>query len=99
MIHAEQMEQSVQHQNSKFIPQAVLQPGGLLPCASHRNSQIPRSASVPCRKGEYVGRIIAAEELSIQPLKFAVIREKTRERPSGGNLRTDSLRELAQLAL
>jgi hypothetical protein len=87
MIHAGQVQNSVQHQNPEFIFNGVAELGGLLRGAVERDGEFSR-LTVRGRKREHIGGMILAPKLAIEFAKLPVVRDQARYgAPAAGDLR------------
>ena len=87
VIHTEQVQHTMQHQDLDFVRQRMTELGRLFRCAVHRNGDFAQKApGHPGRKREHVGRIIVAEKTSVQSPEFAIIGKKTFKAAPGRNL-------------
>ena len=80
VIHAEQMQHAMQHQDLDLFRQGMTELGRLFRCAVDGNRDLAeKTAGHPGRKREHVGRIIVAEKTSVQSPEFAIIGKKAFE--------------------
>lgn len=84
MIEPRKMKDAVQHQDSNLVFEIVAVLSGLRPRAVDGNRDLAQKAIArPRGEREYVGRVVSAQEVAVQPLEIGVARDKTGERTAG----------------
>jgi hypothetical protein len=80
VIHAQKMQNPVQHQDAKFVGRGVSELFGLIFSAVYRDGDFAdETLRGTGRKGQNVGGIVVAEEVAVQALQFSIASEQASE--------------------
>jgi hypothetical protein len=99
MIHPEQMQDAVQHENADFLSDGVAVLSCLLLGALKRDRDFTQeSVRFGNGKRKYIGGVVFSEELPIEVAQLPVSGDQTAEGVTAGYLRLQALGEGPQTA-
>ncbi len=94
MIHAEQVQDPVQHQDADLVELRMPELAGLPGGAAGGDGQLAQpSCSLLGGKRQYVGRVIVAEEFAIQAAQLAIVGDQAVKLAAGRNRITQAAGE------
>jgi hypothetical protein len=99
VVHAQQVEEAVQHQDADFVFKRVAECGCLSPGLGGGDGHFAEGwGRWLCRKREDIGRVVFAEEIAVEAPQIAVAGDEACERAILGNFAAQSSGEAFQAA-